>query len=141
MRRGLSGLSGPLRTPIFARDALTVKLIEGRKTYHGLLEEAKWMKVHFPALYDIRVLETDSEGRGASSARAGARPAVLNQLLYHTVGSFLRMKSWALNRKFAKFGRRWSEFETRIGPDHCIYESNKYRRLGRMYLDIASSSR
>lgn len=121
--------------PIFARDALTVKLIDGKETYHRLLSEATWMSQYFPVLHEERVRETQPGGRG-STRLATARTSVVNFALYYTVGSFLRMKSWALNRRFAKLGERPAEFATKIGVDHCIYESNRYRKLGRMYHEL-----
>ena len=125
--------------PIFARDALTVKLIAGKSEYHRLLQEASWMKQYFPALYAMRIRESNSGGQAAPLTVTKPRPSVLNLGLYYTVGSFLRIKSWALNRRFAKRGLLSSEFEARIGPDVCIYESNRYRMLGRMYHELEES--
>ena len=121
--------------PIFARDALTAKVIGGKSAYHLLLEEARWMGDYFPAFYSMRLSETNpQEGqsvRDGASRREGS--FVLNSFLYHTLGTFVRMKSWALNRKLAKAGRLSMVFATRIGVGHHIYESNRYRKLRTMY--------
>lgn len=124
--------------PIFARDALTAKVIGGTKEYHALLEEARWMESYFPAFYSMRLRETDGGGGTLSrNAETGGRgSSVLNSFLYHTLGSFLRMKSWALNRKLAKAARDSSLFETRIGKRYYYYESNRYRKLRKMYREI-----
>ncbi len=124
--------------PIFARDALTAKLIGGREAYHSLLAEAQWMGSYFPAFYSMRLRETETKGEramtDAADGRGGSR--VLNSFLFYTLGSFLRMKSWALNRKFTKAAWHSSIFAVRIGMGFYIYESNRYRKLRRMYGEL-----
>jgi hypothetical protein len=124
--------------PIFARDALTAKVIKGRTALHGLLKEAQWMHSYFPAFYGMRINETDPEARSPSGDEAEARKGspLLNSFLYYTLGSFLRMKSWALNRRFTRKGRRSSIFAARISKSCCIYESNRYTSLRRMYGEL-----
>ena len=122
--------------PIFARDALTAKVIGGTGAYRALLEEARWMGSYFPTFYGMRLRQTGSAGGGLEGEVEGEGSAVLNALLYHTLGSFLRLKSWALNRKFTKAGRHSAIFAMKIGKGHYIYESNKYRHLRNMYEEI-----
>ncbi len=124
--------------PIFARDALTAKVIGGSTAYHALLEEAPWMGDYFPAFYSMRLGETGSRGRRAHRRESARREGsvLLNAFLYHTLGVFLRMKSWTLNRKLTKAGWNSAVFVTRLGPGHYIYESNRYRKLRKMYGEI-----
>jgi hypothetical protein len=121
--------------PIFARDALTAKVIRGSAALHALLEKASWMETYFPVFYGMRLRETNEAGRGRPYDVAGGKDgsAVVNSFLYHTLGSFLRMKSWALNRKLTKSASHSSIFKTRVGKGYYVYESNSYRRLRRMY--------
>lgn len=121
--------------PIFARDALTARVIAGGAAYHSLLEEAAWMETYFPSFYDMRLRETAPESGAARRQRDRARPAsaVLNSLLYHTIGSFLRMKAWALNRRLTKAAWHSSIFETRVDKGYYVFESNRYRSLRRLY--------
>jgi len=129
--------------PIFARDALTAKVIGGRTAYHDLLEEATWMEGYFPVFYGMRLRETypeeDRPPRDGQDARDGS--SVLNSFLYYTLGSFLRMKSWALNRKFTKAAWHSAIFTTRISAGYYIYESNRYRKLRRMYGELEEDGR
>ncbi len=119
---------------IFARDALTAKVISGATAYHALLKEATWMEDYFPAFYGMRLRETREPGGGSEEARAGGEGrAVLNSLLYHTLGSFLRVKSWALNRRLTKASWHSSIFATRADTGYYVFESNGYRNLRRMY--------
>ena len=127
--------------PIFARDALTAKVIGGKVALDALIEEAEWMKDYFPTFYRMRLRETSPEDRRSFRDEAEKRraPSVLNYLVYLTLGSFLKMKSWALNRKFTKAARHSAIFTTKIGPGHYIYESNRYRKLRRMYGELETS--
>jgi hypothetical protein len=124
--------------PIFARDALTAKVIGGRAAYHALLEQAPWMESYFPVFYGMRLRETDAVARLRSPDGLDGKEGsnVLNSFLYLTLGSFLRMKSWALNRKFTKAAWHSAIFTTRIGMGYYIYESNRYRKLRRMYGEL-----
>jgi hypothetical protein len=128
--------------PIFARDALTAKVIGRSSALHALLEKASWMETYFPVFYGMRLRETSREGRGTSDYAAGRKGGsiVVNSFLYHVLGSFLRMKSWARNRKLTKAAWHSSIFETRVGKGHYIYESKRYRRLRRMYGDLVEGT-
>lgn len=121
--------------PLFGRDALTAKVIAGSETYGSLLRCASWIGDYFPTLYELKLRETGSErdGRGKSSESGSA---VLNAFLYLTAGSFLRIKSWATNRRLGKSMRSSDVFSTRMGPGHYIYESNRYKKLRTMYEEI-----
>lgn len=124
---------GKRQDPIFARDALTAKVISGTAGYHALLEEARWMAGYFPAFYGMRLRDT-GPAEPSRKVQTGPRGSfVVNSFLYHTLGSFLRVKSWALNRKLAKAARGSSLFETKIGKGYYYYESNRYRKLRKMY--------
>ncbi|HVB95815.1 MAG TPA: hypothetical protein VND41_04350 [Nitrososphaerales archaeon] len=126
---------GKRQHPIFARDALTAKVLAGRVAYRGLLEKAQWMKEYFPAFYSMRLRETSPQEPQLLREGAGGKESsvVLNSFLYHTLGTFLRVKSWTLNRKLTKAGWHSAVFATRIGVGHHIYESNRYRNLRTMY--------
>lgn len=132
---------GKRQSAIFARDALTAKLISGGTAYRALLAEASWMEDYFPTFYRMRVRDAVPDLRPLRAARGGQEGSVvLNSFLHLTLGSFLKMKSWALNRKFTKAARHSSIFTTRIGSGHYIYESNRYRKLKTMYGDLSEQA-
>jgi hypothetical protein len=146
---------------IFARDALTAKLISGIDAYHLLIERASWMEKHFPVLYRTRLRETDAlatrrSWTGSSKSSGSSRsldpshstrrtrlvhpgPWVVNAFLYYTLGSFLRIKSWALNRKLTKEGWHSSVFVMKLGRGHYIFESKRYQKLRKMYGGLEES--
>ena len=125
------------QNPIFARDALTAKLIGGEAAYRSLLLAAPWMASYFPVFYALKLRETSENGRESKSTEmaegAIRRHSLLNYFLYLTLGSFLRMKSWALNRRLTKAGKHSAIFITKVEPGYYVYESNRYRMLRRMY--------
>jgi hypothetical protein len=128
--------------PIFARDALTAKVMGGKAAYRELLEGASWMSDYFPTFYRMKLAETGpGDERPSGHAGRGQGSVVLNMFVYRTLGSFLRMKSWALNRRFTKAGRHSAIFMTKIGKGHYIFESNRYRKLRRMYGELEKEQR
>ncbi|MGI0078732.1 MAG: hypothetical protein ACRECH_03835 [Nitrososphaerales archaeon] len=125
------------RSGLFARDALTVLPILGSSYYQSLLARSFWMREFFPKLYRSRLLgskhlETRTEKRLPVFLR------VANIFLYYTIGTYIRLKSWILNRRFAKWGKYDRIFRLNIGTNRCIYESRSYLDLRRMYSKIRS---
>jgi len=114
---------------LFARDALAAEVLVGRSFYRSLLLEATWMRRFFPRMYH-RSLST-AQGRRDRPERRGSH--TLNTFLYYTVGGYVRMKAYLLNRRYRSRGSVSSVFRVRIGSDHCVYESNRYQRLRDMY--------
>ena len=128
-QRAVSEFSRP-HDGLFARDALMAEVINGEGFYQALLSRAGWMESQFPSLYNRRLREARSEGPEPKS-RSGNR--VLNSFLFYTVGSYVRLKAYLLNRHFRAHGRKASVFRADLGKDRCIYESNRYLSLRGMY--------
>ena len=118
------------RGPLSARDTLTSKVISGLDSYHEVLERAGWMESHFPKFYQRRLMETRGTG-GGGRGKSGSR--VVNELLFLTLGTYVSLKAWALNRRLASQGRSDAVFVTRIAPDRLEYASRRYLNLGKMY--------
>jgi hypothetical protein len=132
---------GKTQDAIFARDVLTSKVVGGRDVYDGLIRRASWMERFFPRLYRMRPGIGDGAREGTRSGGSDSKGEttsrkVVNGFLYATLGSYILLKAWHLNRRFAKEGRGEANFTTDIGGDHCVYESNKYKRLRRMYAPL-----
>jgi hypothetical protein len=127
---------GDAKDALFARDALSANVLEGFDFYRSLLLEASWMRRYFPRMYAKRTVERTTTGRqNADIQRRGN--TVLNSFLFYTVGNYVKMKAILLNRKYRSRGESSAVFHSRIGKDHCVYESNRYRRLRKMYLGQA----
>jgi hypothetical protein len=121
---------GEEKDGLFARDALSATVMVGRGFYRELLAEGSWMRRYFPRMYELR-----SAALGRVQPQVGHRKGsyVLNSFLYCVVGSYVRMKAALLNRKYISRGESSSVFQSRVGKDHCIYESDRYKRLRKMY--------
>ena len=120
---------------LFARDAISAIVLKGEKYYDSLLANCGWMRWYFPRMYDERVSK-DDDTRGGISVNVRGNSFFereFNSLLYLTVGTYIRIKSILLNRKFRRTGQKSRFFSLRIGRNHCIYESMSYRELRRMY--------
>lgn len=119
------------KTAIHARDTLTVKVISGEATYHAILENEPWMRAYFPAIYERRIREAGTQKEPSPSSRKGSR--VLNDWLFLTLGSYLSLKAWILNRRLAKEGRSGAVFKTWIERGRLEYAGRRYLELGKMY--------
>jgi len=129
--RQLGDVASRPKTAVHARDTLTVKVISGCSTYRAILENELWMRSFFPTFYDRRLKETGSPNDLHPSTRKGSR--VMNEWLFLTLGSYLSLKAWALNRRLAKQGKSGAVFKTWIQPGRLEYASRRYLELGKMY--------
>lgn len=129
--RQVKDVSSRPMTAVHARDTLTSKVISGDATYHAILENESWMRSYFPVFYDRRMRETATVRERSLPARNGSH--VLNSWLFLTLGSYLSLKAWILNRKLAKQGRTGAVFRTWIEPGRLEYASRRYVELGKMY--------
>jgi hypothetical protein len=116
---------------LFARDALSMIVAVGEDYYQGLLAKGSWISGFYPKIYSQKLRAGHPAPRPSPEASAASR--VLNKLLYYIVGTYVRVKSWRLNRQLAKRGRNDSTFNLLIGEDRCLYESTRYVRMRRMY--------
>jgi hypothetical protein len=123
-------LFGNEQDPLFARDALNAIVLEGDKQYRSLLLKADWIARMFPRLYAARSIPIEGaiHRRDSSVIRR-----VVNLFLFRTVGVYIRMKSMLENRRIARHGNKGRLFVTRVGRDHCIYESMRYRKMREIY--------
>lgn len=124
---------GEDRGPLFARDALMIEVVRGEGAYSKLLESAAWMKLYFPKLYALR---RGSERDGRPREAGYVRRNFADLFLYLTVGSYVRLKAKVHNRQLAGQGKSSARFLPRVGKDHLVYESMRYRTLNAIYSNI-----
>jgi len=121
---------------LFARDGLNAIVLEGRSEYDALLRKAKWMERFFPGLYASRV-------KSVRSAVVRSPPSSLTRLanlfFFVTVGRYVKVRSMLENRRLARSGDTGRAFVTMLGTDHCIFESQRYRRMRQIYRSLQSS--
>jgi hypothetical protein len=129
--RQVRDVSSRPKTAVHARDTLTVAMISGYSTYRAILENEPWMRAYFPAIYERRLREAGSRDDQRPPAAKGSR--VVNTWLFFTLGSYLGLKAWILNRRLAKHGRSDAVFKTWIEPGRLEYASRRYLELGNTY--------
>jgi len=131
----------PARDALFARDALTTIVVHGREFYEELLKKSSWISSYFPHLYQRRTNALHHEGVASEKIASARSQKFLNILLRVLVGNYIAFKSAMLNRKLRKQRKLESLFSTKIGPDHCIFESVRYSKLKAMYLKLNETGR
>ncbi len=129
--RQVRDVSSRPKTSVHARDTLTVAMISGYSTYRAILENEPWMRSYFPAIYERRLREARTRSDESLPAAKGSR--VVNSWLFLTLGSYLGLKAWILNRRLAKRGRSDAVFKTWIEPGRLEYASRRYLELGKTY--------
>jgi hypothetical protein len=121
---------------LFARDALTAQVLRGSLFYDGLLRRGQWLSDYFPKLHGLRKAQHVGTFEDTKVTRPTAARKALNHFLFLTVGYYVRLKSILLNRRFRRTGRLDSLFRVISNPDHCIFESQSYRKLRGIYSDF-----
>ncbi len=120
----------------FARDALTAQVLRGSLFYDGLLQRGQWLSDYFPKLHRLRKAQHAGTFEDTNVTRPTVARKALNHFLFLTVGYYLRLKSILLNRKLRRTGRLDSLFRVISSPDHCIFESQSYQELRRIYSEF-----
>lgn len=119
---------------LIARDAISAQVLWGQAYYSELLRSNSWIGEYYPKLYQRRVNSSPIRLQLTRFHKEiGSIKKSINIFLFLTAGWYLQLKSRLLNRKLTKSGRFSSVFSVRIGIDHCIYESSRYRALAKMY--------
>jgi hypothetical protein len=121
---------------LFARDALTAHVLQGSLFYDGLLRKGQWLSDYFPKLHRLRKAQHLETLEETGLTRPTVARRALNHFLFLAVGSYVRLKSNLLNRKLRKTGQLNSFFTIISGCDHCIFESQRYQKLRRIYSEL-----
>jgi hypothetical protein len=122
---------------LFARDALSAVPISGKNFYDDLLRNSAWMSEYFPKMYNFRLKNPskfrDTKGGETKSDPPAGFGRAANLFFYAVASSWIRVKSYILNRKLSKFDWNKKPFRVNVGLDHLVYESLSYVQLRAMY--------
>ena len=131
------GAFASTRDPLFAREALNLRVLRGGDAYRDLLAAARWMEGPFPNLYRTR-----TEGpRGTFGRRSrGARPFLrgLDLAVAIFLGSYLVLAGLRRNKRLLRQGRRRECFRTVVRRGFYATESVLYDELREAYRRIGS---
>ncbi len=128
------------RNPMFAREFLSLFVIDGTDCYRELLERTSWMSDIFPKLYTLRMFDYSKNETCGTEFRQGPQAHdSINLFVYVLLGSFLRLKAFLRNLRFRKQRKTKDVFEAKITQGSCVYTSERYRELERLYNSSYSS--
>jgi hypothetical protein len=125
------------RTPLFAREFLSMHVLVGGNYYAQLLHRNAWMGQIFPGLRASKIIEISRIKPVAieNSIVSEAKDA-LNIFVFAFLKVFLSFKAFVRNLQYRKQQKTVDLFEARITKDSCVYTSNKYHQLETMYASI-----
>ncbi len=116
---------------LFAREALTIRILRGFNFYRGLLGTAAWLEREAPRLFTRWAAEGWPSPPGARRAPALVR--ALNLLAFPLVASYLQMVSVWRNQRLRRAGRKDEMFRVVTRFDRFIVQSRKFDRLAQVY--------
>jgi len=122
---------GKARGLLFAREALSTKIVDGDAYYRGLLGDATWMRSEFPHLYSVR---------SAEPGDIHPRPApllvrLLSAALFVPLAAYLQLAGLRHNARLRRSGRASGAFRTSTAPDRIALLSQRFEKLRGRYQD------
>ncbi len=123
------------RDPLFAREALSVRVLHGHTLYAELLRSAPWMSDHFPRLYASRMAAFDDP---ESAQTTSEQPAgdILNAAMFLILAPYLVLVGLVRNRRLRREGRDKECFRVVVKPDFCATESVLFDELRDEYRKV-----
>ncbi|MGI0053634.1 MAG: hypothetical protein ACREC5_05510 [Thermoplasmata archaeon] len=109
---------------VYAREALSVRLLHGEAFYAGLLAEAGWMGEAIPRKYATRC---------RPSLRERVAPApwavrLLNLLIFPALAAYLQAQGLRRNAGYRREGRAGESFESITRLDRLSFRSDRFER-------------
>ncbi len=116
---------------LFAREALTLRILRGDEYYRGILRSAAWMKDELPRLYAQRcAAETGTFPGPASSTPRWVRLA--NRLLFPVLAAYLQATGLVRNHRLRREAPE-RQFSTWTTYRRFMLRSLHYAELRRVY--------
>jgi predicted nucleotidyltransferase len=125
------------RSPLLAREFLSMHVLVGVDYYYQLLGRNTWIGQIFPRLGGSGIMNKDQTGSApVENLFVSLARDFLNISFFPVLKIFLSFKAFCRNLEFRKQQKTGDLFEARITQGSCVYTSNKYRRIERMYASI-----
>jgi len=122
------------RTPLIAREFLSIRVLTGTNYYTTLLDRSKWICEMFPKLHASKLYEMNKDKtERIENGLQGAVNDVLNMFIYETLKVFLSFKALLKNLQFRKQRKMSDLFEAIITKGACVYTSVRYLQLEKTY--------
>jgi len=120
------------RDPLFVREALSLRIVDGKAYYHDLLLSASWMGQLFPALFD-RAVSSVYASEPPSADKGNSLWSFINWIAYAILAPYLRMAGLWRNHRLQRAGNLDANFRTILRRGFFAYESRKYDLLRDRY--------
>lgn len=120
------------REPLFAREALNLRILRGHEFYTNLLQSAPWMAQSFPGLYREKVVEGFS-WTGPKRTTPAPHAFLANGVAFLLLAPYLWLMGLTRNARLHREGRKKASFRTIIEWSFCAFESKKYDDLREDY--------
>jgi hypothetical protein len=121
--------------PLFAREALNLRILKGVPYYGDLLRSATWIEGIFPRLYRQARLATKTPAE--SLERPGARIwSVANAIAFAVLAPYLALVGLWRNDRLLRAGKLNALFRTVLRRELFAYESRKYDLLRDTYSKV-----
>ncbi len=114
---------------LFAREALTARLLEGDSYYRGLLAAAPAIGQEFPRRYAARTREPGE----IAASRPSFTTRALSALVYLPLAAYLQLAGLRRNRRARREGRPSDVFRTVTGFGLFAFQSQRFEELRRRY--------
>lgn len=118
---------------LFAREALSLKVLHGDERFRELLRSAAWMEDHFPNLYHGAV-HADPRGISLHAESGSAVWSLANVVGFLVLAPYLWLAGIVRNRRLRRQGNAGALFRTVVRYRFFSYESNKFEALRAQYL-------
>lgn len=114
---------------LFAREALTARMIEGDQYYRGLLAQTPWLGTELPRLF----AERTTDGGDASPGNASLVLRLASALVFVPLAAFLHLVGLRRNARARREGRPSAAFRTLTAPDRIVFQSQRFEQLRARY--------
>jgi hypothetical protein len=120
------------RDPLFAREALNLRVLQGSEFFQELLDSASWMRGFFPILFDGAIRSRSPCGPSVGG-RLGRFWTLVNWSAFAFLAPYLAILGIWRNARMRQVGNLEAQFKTVIRPGFLAYESTKYDLLRDTY--------
>jgi hypothetical protein len=120
--------------PLFARESLSLRVLDGQAYYAERVKSAIWMEHLFPRLY-CDVVKNAAARTRADDAHSDVW-SIVNEIAFMILPPYLAFVGAWRNRRLTRQARYGARFRTVIRRGYFAYESNKYDRLREIYQKV-----
>ena len=127
------------KSPLLAREFLSIHVLTGINYYSTLLARTNWIRNMFPRLRASKLIEQskDEVSRTENEPQFKVND-VLNLFIYAVLRNYLSFKAFLRNMRYRKQHKMRDLFEAIITKGSCVYTSERYLELEKMYDQLLS---